>query len=76
MADLKRATVYLEPQLHRALKLKAAHADRSISELVNSAVSALLAEDAIDLEAIEERRDHAERDFSAFVRELRKDGII
>ena len=48
----KRATIYFDPALHRALKLKAAEAERSVSELVNEAVQAALAEDAADFEAV------------------------
>lgn len=76
MNDAKRATIYFDPNLHKALKLKAADSDQSISDIVNKAVSLSLAEDAIDLDAIKERGDHSERSFSTFVRELRKDGLI
>ncbi len=76
MNDTKRATIYFDPNLHRALKLKAAEADQSISEIVNKAVGLSLAEDAIDLDAIKDRADHSERSFSTFVRGLRKDGLI
>lgn len=55
MAELNRTTVYLEPRLHRALKVKAATTDQSISELVNEAVREALREDAIDLEALRKR---------------------
>jgi len=51
----KRATVYLDPDLHRALRLKAAETDRSVSEMVNEAVRLALTEDQIDLAAFEER---------------------
>ena len=51
----KRSTIYLDPDLHRALRLKAAKTDRTISELVNEAVGLRLAEDAEDLAAFEER---------------------
>lgn len=76
MSDIKRVTVYFDPELHKALKLKAAEQDESISNIVNKAVGLSLAEDAIDLEAIEERKDHSKRSFATFVRELRKDGLI
>jgi hypothetical protein len=46
-----RATVYLEPDLHRALSVKAAETDQTISELVNQAVHQSLIEDAEDLAA-------------------------
>jgi NAD(P)-dependent dehydrogenase (short-subunit alcohol dehydrogenase family) len=51
MAEAKRATVYFETDVHRALRLKSAETDRSVSDLVNEAVRAQLAEDADDLEA-------------------------
>lgn len=51
----KRATVYFDSSIHRALRLKAAETDRSVSELVNEAVKLTLAEDAEDLAAFEER---------------------
>jgi hypothetical protein len=53
---LKRATVYFNADIHRALRLKAAAADRSISDIVNEAVQISLAEDAADLAAFEERK--------------------
>ena len=53
----KRATVYFDPYLHRALRLKAAETDRSISALVNEAVKAALAEDVSDIEAFEVREN-------------------
>jgi len=49
MSTPKRATVYFEPEIHRALRLKAASSDRSISDMVNDAVKLTLAEDAEDL---------------------------
>ena len=51
----KRTTVYLEKELHQALRLKAAATERSISEIINQMVRERLAEDAEDLEAIRER---------------------
>ena len=53
--QVKRATVYLEQRLHRALRLKAAETERSISEIVNDAVRKALAEDADDLASFEKR---------------------
>ena len=54
-ALIKRATVYLDPMLHKALKIKSAETSRSMSELVNEAVKLSLAEDAEDLAAFDER---------------------
>lgn len=52
---LKRATVYFEPSLHKALRVKATHTDHSLSALVNAAVRRTLAEDAEDLANFERR---------------------
>jgi phosphate uptake regulator len=76
MSDARRVTVYFEPNLHRALKLKAAASDRSVSEMVNDAVRAALADDAEDLEAFEKRSDEPERAFEEFVRSMRRSGKI
>jgi hypothetical protein len=44
----KRATIYLEPELHRILKIKAAERSKSVSELVNEAVRETLVGYAAD----------------------------
>ena len=72
----KRATVYFEPEIHRALRLKAAATDRSISDMVNDAVKRALAEDAEDLAAFEERAHEKSVDFETVVRSLRRRGKI
>ena len=68
----KRATVYFDPAIHRALRLKAAEMDRSLSDLVNEAVKLSLAEDAEDLAAFEERASELNLPFEAVVKELKK----
>ena len=72
----KRATVYFDPQLHRALRLKAAETDRSISELVNEAVKAALAEDLDDIEAFEVREKELDYAFEDVVKDLKRRGKI
>ena len=72
----KRATVYFEPEIHRALRLKAAAADRSISDMVNDAVKMALAEDAENLTAFGERAHEKSVDFETMVRSLRRRGKI
>ena len=72
----KRATVYFEPYLHRALRLKAAETDRSISALVNEAVKAALAEDFSDIEAFEARENEPDYAFEDVVKDLKKRGKI
>ena len=72
----KRATIYFDPELHRALRLKAAETDRSVSELVNEAVKLTLAEDAEDLAAFEERASEPNLPFESVVRDLKRRGRI
>ena len=76
MEDAKRATIYFDADVHQALRLKAATADRSISDLVNEAVRAALAEDAEDLAAFDQRRAERSVSFESFVRGLRQRGRI
>ncbi len=72
----KRATVYFDPALHRALRLKAAETDRSVSELINEAVRLSLAEDAEDILAFDDRKDEADLSFDAVVKEMKRSGKI
>ena len=72
----KRATVYFDSQIHRALRLKAAEADRSVSDLVNEAVRMSLAEDAEDLAAFEETASEPNLAFEDVLKDLRKRGKL
>ncbi len=72
----KRATVYFDPWLHRALRLKAAETDRSLSDLVNEAVKLSLAEDAEDLAAFDDRKDEPNLAFENVVKDLKRRGQI
>ena len=72
----KRATVYLDPDLHRALRLKAVETDQSISELVNNAIREALAEDAEDIAAFEERAGEPLISYDEMVKRLKRDGRI
>ena len=72
----KRATVYFDPDIHRALRVKAAETDRSISELVNEAVKLGLAEDAEDLTAFVERAHEPNLPFEDVLKDLKKRGKI
>lgn len=74
--ETKRATVYLDPQMHKALRIKSAATSRSLSELVNEAVRLSLAEDAADLAAFEERADEPVISFEDFLKDLKKNGIL
>ncbi len=72
----KRATVYFDPEIHRALRLKAAETDRPISDLVNDAVKLALAEDAEDLSAFEDRARERNLPFESVVKDLKRRGKI
>jgi len=72
----KRATVYFDSQLHRALRIKAAETDQPISKMVNDAVRLSLAEDAEDLAAFEERAREPNLSFEAVLKDLRKRGKL
>ena len=72
----KRAIVFLDPDLHKALRLKAVETSRSISDLVNSAVKEALAEDAEDIAAFEERAGEPLISYEKMVKRLKRDGRI
>ena len=72
----KRSTIYLDPDLHKALRLKAVETSRSVSDLVNEAVRESLAEDAEDLAAFEERVSEPLISYDEMVKKLKKDGRI
>ncbi len=76
MGTPKRATVYFQPEIHQALRMKAAETDRSISDLVNEAVKEALSEDAEDLAAFEERARERSTRFEEVVKRLRRRGAI
>ncbi|MGD0309694.1 MAG: CopG family transcriptional regulator [Acidobacteriota bacterium] len=71
-----RSTIYFEPELHRALRLKAAHTRRSISNLVNNAVRQALQEDQEDLAAFEERVKEPLISYEQLLNDLKKHGKI
>jgi plasmid stability protein len=72
----KRATVYFDPALHRALRLKAAETARSISDLVNEAIRDALSDDAEDFEAFEARESEPEYSFEEVVKDLKRRGQL
>jgi len=76
MKITKRSTVYFDPDLFKALKIKAAQYEKSLSELINQAVRWSLAEDAEDLAAFEERKNEPNLDFEKVLRDLRSRGKI
>ena len=72
----RRSTIYLDPELHRALRIKAAETDRSVSDLINDAVKSALSEDVEDLQAFRERASEPDLPFETVLRALKADGKI
>ena len=72
----KRATIYFDPDLHKALKLKAVETSRSITDLVNEAVREALSEDAEDLAAFDKRKNEPLISYEQMIKKLRENGSI
>ena len=72
----KRSTIYFDPAIHRALRLKAVETDRSISDLVNDAVKQTLTEDAEDLISFDERDAEPNLSFEEVVKNLKRSGKL
>ena len=72
----KRSTVYFEPAIHKALKLRALSSDSSVSELIDEAVRLLMREDQEDLAAIRHRIDEPEISYEELLNTLEADGKI
>ena len=77
MSDLsKRSTVYFDPAIHQALRIKAASSQLSLSEIIDEAVRMQLAEDQQDLAAFDERVKEPEMSYEALLNDLKKHGKI
>ena len=72
----KRATVYFDPEIHKALKIKSLETSKSVSKLINNAVKELFAEDAEDMAVIEQRADDKLISYAEIIKRLKKDGRI
>jgi len=72
----KRTTIYLDPDLHRALRIKALETERSVSELINEAVRQALNEDEEDLQAFEQCATEPVLSYEAVLRDLKKHGKL
>ncbi len=72
----KRSTIYFEPEIHHALRVKAANTHQSVSEVVNEAVRLALREDAEDLSAFEERAEEPILSYEALLKDLRSHGKL
>jgi hypothetical protein len=72
----RRSTVYFSPDLHRALRIKAAHSQRTVSDLVNDAVRLALREDQEDLAAFVERQEEPVMTYEELLKDLKAHGKI
>ena len=72
----KRTTIYLDPKLHQAVKMKAVQMHKSVSDLVNEAVRLSLKEDSIDIAAIQDRAAEPTHSYEAVLKNLKKDGLL
>ena len=74
--DAVRSTVYLEPDLHQALRLKSAHSRRSMSDIVNDALRQALREDEADLSAVRARAKERSLSYEGFLAKLKANGTL
>lgn len=74
--EMRRTTIYLDSDLHKALRLKAVSISRSVSDIVNDAVREVLAEDADDIETVEVREKEPLISYEEMVKKLKKDGRV
>jgi hypothetical protein len=74
--ETKRAPIYMDAELHRALRMKAADTCSSISQIVNHAVKLLLAEENENLVAFDERTKRPLFSFEDVLKELKRKGRI
>lgn len=77
MSELsKRSTIYFEPEIHHALRVKAANTHQSVSEVVNEAVRLALREDQEDLSAFDERANEPTLSYEALLQNLKSHGKL
>jgi len=72
----KRTTVYFEPEIHQALKMKAEFSNLSVSEIIDEAVQLLIIEDQQDLQVISERKQESKMSYAALIKLLKSNGKI
>ena len=71
-----KATLYLDPKILKAAKIKAAHSEKTLSYLVNEALKLSLREDAADYEAFEKRAKEPSRSLENVLKDLKRDGLL
>lgn len=71
-----RTTIYLDPKLHKAVKMRAVQMSMSISDVITEALLLSLKEDAIDLQKIKDRIGEPTESYESVLKELKKDGLL
>ena len=71
-----KTTLYLDPKILKAAKIKAAHVEKSLSYLVNEALKLSLREDATDDEAFKKRVKEPSRGLEIVLKNLKRDGLL
>jgi hypothetical protein len=72
----RRVTVYFDTELLKALRRKAATEERTVSDVINDAVRAHLADDLEELTALDQLPDQPTRPFGEFVADLKRRGKL
>lgn len=73
---VKKSTIYMRDDLHKAIRMKAAETERSVSDIIEEAVEQLLAEDHEDLTELKKRAKGPFMSYEQFLKGLKKDGVI
>lgn len=72
----KRSTIYFDPAIHQALKVKSVISSRSVSELVDEAIRQVMVEDQEDLETYDHRSEEPEISYEELLNQLKQHGKI
>lgn len=76
MGAKKKTTVYLEPEILKAAKLRAVEAEESLAEYLRKAVLAQLAEDYQDIETFKSRGKEPAVTFEKMMAGMKKRGLV
>lgn len=72
----KASTIYLQPETHKALKLKSVIRECSISDLAEEIIRTSLKEDIEDIKTIKRRKKESSVSLDDFIKMLKKDGKV
>lgn len=71
-----RTTITINDKLYRALKMRAADSDASISQLIENAVKYQVLEDLEDIEDAKKRQQESSYSFDDLVAQLKAEGLL